>query len=178
MQVKRWRSDIMIIQQETVFVLGAGTSRPFNYPIGSELKVELCDVNSLQIAKLLTDTDGNQQEVEQRINKFKEHFRKSGLDSIDLFLKRNPNFTTLGKQLIAYVLLPKEKEDFLFDLNSEKNWYRFLLTNTLDSTFENIDQHKIHFITFNYDRSLEHYLFTSLCESYFSQKNEDEYAKK
>ncbi len=56
--------------------------------------------------------------------------------------------------LIAYTLLPLEREDRLFPAN---NWYRHLYDVI---GFENTepDSKDIKFVTLNYDRSLEHFL--------------------
>ena len=58
-----------------------------------------------------------------------------------------------------------------------KDWYYFLWNN-IDHSFENIDKHNIHFLTFNYERSLEQFLFTSLYNSYAGKKSAEDCAKK
>jgi len=45
------------------------------------------------------------------------------------------------------------------------DWYQYFC-DKLNTSFEEFDQNKISIITFNYDRSLEHSLFTALKNSY------------
>ncbi|MGA3283396.1 MAG: hypothetical protein ABSD57_02905 [Verrucomicrobiota bacterium] len=55
------------------------------------------------------------------------------------------------------------------------SWYEYLF-NQLDVSFEDFNQNQLRILTFNYDRSLEHFLFTALKNS--SGKSEDECAEK
>ena len=168
----------MIIKKNIVFVLGAGASAPFGYLTGNELTQKICyDLQPLGIAKLLTTENDERVDVEQAIIRLRENFERSGKQSIDLFLKDNPEYKNLGKQIIASILLPKENEDRLFDRKTENNWY-LPFWNTIDHSFENIDKHDFHFITFNYDRSLEHFLFTALYNSYSGKISSDKCAAK
>lgn len=161
-------------------MLGAGASEPFGYPFGEGLRKIICqELNYLQIAQMLTSDHEKDMvpDTERAINNFRTHFDKSGENSIDLFLKNNQEFRNLGKQLIAAALLHKENEPLLFRRDDGKNWY-IELWNNIDHTFENIDKHNMHFITFNYDRSLEHFLITALYNSYSGKKVMGECAKK
>lgn len=168
----------MIIKKNTVFVLGAGASAPFGYPTGNELTQKICyDSQPLGIAKLLTTENDERVDVEQTIIRLRQNFERSGKQSIDLFLKDSPEYKNLGKQIIASILLPKENEDRLFDRKNENNWY-LPFWNMIDHSFENIDKHDLHFITFNYDRSLEHFLFTALYNSYSGKISSDKCAAK
>lgn len=168
----------MIIKEKTVFVLGAGASHPFGYPTGGELKKIICDeLNSVGCSNLFSYEQDEQADYRVQIDKFKTHFKRSSENSIDLFLKKNPEFTRLGKKLIARILFPCEDEGRLFDLQNTENWCHFFW-NIIDNNFENIDKHHLHFITYNYDRSLEHFLFLSLYHSYAGKKSQQECAEK
>ena len=168
----------MIIKKNTVFVLGAGASAPFGYPTGNELTPKICyDLQSLAIAELLTTENEERVDVEKKIIHLRENFERSGKQSIDLFLKDSPEYKNVGKQIITSILLPKENEDKLFNRKNEDNWY-LPFWNMLDHSFENIDKHDFHFITFNYDRSLEHFLFTALYNSYSDKISADKCAAK
>ncbi len=57
-----------------------------------------------------------------------------------------------------------------------KNWYQYLWEE-LNDPFEHFGANKLSIVTFNYDRSLEHYMFTSLKNKY-PDKSVDEYAEK
>lgn len=168
----------MIIKKNIVFVLGAGTSAPFGYPTANELTRKICyDLQPLHIAKLLTTENDERVDVEQAIICLRQNFERSGKQSIDLFLKDSPEYKDLGKQIIASILLPKENEDRLFDRRNEDNWY-LSFWNMIDHSFENIDKHNFYFITFNYDRSLEHFLFTALYNSHSGKISTDKCAEK
>jgi len=78
----------------------------------------------------------------------------------------------LGKLAIANALIPFENIDSLFSTDS---WYK-LFFNMLNSKFNDFEKNKISFITFNYDRSLEQFLMTTLKNRY--QKSEQECALK
>ena len=97
----------------------------------------------------------------------------SAAPSIDSFLEhRGEDERYLGKLAIAYALIPFEKEERLFD---ESSWYPILL-NKLKFKFEDFEKNKLAFITFNYDRSLEHFLMTALSNQF--KKTEQEIAEK
>jgi len=61
---------------------------------------------------------------------------------------------------------PLEREGTLFDLETEEHWYRYLFNKMEARSLDEFRNNKISFITFNYDRSLEHFIFTSLKHSY------------
>lgn len=64
------------------------------------------------------------------------------------------------QSLIA--LFPFESEANLFTPRSDSgDWYRYL-SERLNPSFDEFEHNKLSIVTFNYDRSLEHYLFTSL----------------
>jgi hypothetical protein len=79
-------------------------------------------------------------------------------------------FPEVGKISIACALLPREKEHLLFE-QREGNWYEYLF-NKLNARFEELSQNALAVITFNYDRSLEHYLLTALRNSYGKTQEE------
>jgi len=90
-------------------------------------------------------------------------FLRSGQPSVDAFLERRPNFLGVGKLAIAYCLIPFEDEAKLYksEPNRGGDWYEHLSVK-LNTSFEEFGENKLSVITFNYDRSLEHYLLTSL----------------
>jgi hypothetical protein len=85
----------------------------------------------------------------------------------------------IGKFAIAYTLLPLERMEGLFDewharrvkpepdANVPGDWYELLYNMLTEGcTFEEITFADLGITTFNYDRSLEHYLHTVLRNSY------------
>jgi len=162
-----------MITKLTVFILGAGASYGFGYPLGKKL-VEIIlknfDPDNLDNAiELFTGLGFSEEEIIS----FRNQLRLSAAPSIDSFLEpRGEDIRYLGKLAIAYALIPFENEEPLFYDNS---WYSILF-NKINSSFENFDKNKVSFITFNYDRSLEYFLLTTLKNRY--QKTEQECAAK
>ena len=162
-----------MITKPTVFVLGAGASYSFGYPLGKNL---------LEIIIKNFDSDNSENAIELfkglgfsdvDITSFREKLRLSAALSIDSFLEsRGEDDRYLGKLAIANALIPFEKTDTLFYDNS---WYKTLLEK-LKITFNDFEKNKISFITFNYDRSLEHFLITAF-QNLFN-KTENEVAEK
>jgi len=99
------------------------------------------------------------------IEDFRNSLERSGRSSVDAFLEHRTEFLEVGKAAIAALLLPCEKEESLFDLNRDSRWYEYLFQK-LNAGFEDFANNRIAFITFNYDRSLEFYLFTALKHAY------------
>ncbi len=147
-----------MINKKTVLVLGAGASQHLGYPIGEKLLSDICQnlskediVQFQQLERLDFKKD--------EIFSFRESLIKSGVYSVDEFLENRQKFIKLGKTAIAQQLIPGENPDVLFASN--KNWYRYLLSG-MNTTLDRFSQNQISFITFNYDRSLEQFLFLSL----------------
>jgi hypothetical protein len=139
-------------------VLGAGASYPYGFPTAKELKGLICEAFSHPTAKASQLLGGSDDFFE-----FREAFLKSGQPSVDAFLERRPNFLNVGKLAIAYCLIPFEEEAKLYrpDPLRGGDWYEYLSVK-LNSPFEEFGSNKLAIITFNYDRSLEHFLLNSL----------------
>ena len=52
-----------------------------------------------------------------------------------------------------------------------ENWYKYLF-HKLDTRFEEFDKNSLSVLTFNYDRSLEHFLYTALLNTYGKTERE------
>jgi len=166
-----------MITNKTVFILGAGASQPFGYPTGRELRDNiLTNLMSPHQANNICwknryDRFSKLGFTEKDISKFRDEFSRSTLYSIDAFLENRPDFNEIGKIAIADTLIPYEDEGRLFA--TEKNWYSYLFNRMIPGcTFEKFAENKIAFITFNYDRSLEHYLYNALKNTYDKQISE------
>ncbi len=106
---------------------------------------------------------------EDHIDWFCKTLFMSGLRSIDAFLEHHPQFLKVGKMAIASVLVPREDEQELQGF-ATSDWYG-LLFNYLHTKFEEFGEN-LTVLTYNYDRSLEHFLLTSLRYSYQGMENE------
>lgn len=160
---------------KTILVLGAGASMPYGFPSGGTL----CDIVKVELRP--THAELRDMQVEPRpYEMFREELKTAGRGSVDAFLESRPDLLEYGKLAIALVLLPRERHNNLFDkwpnrrlqrVKPEKtgggHWYELMLNMlTQGRKFDEVDLTRLGVITFNYDRSLEHYLFTALKHSY------------
>ena len=93
-------------------------------------------------------------------------FMYSQMMSIDAFLARRPEYINIGKRAIAAVLLRCEHFSKLFTPEHPDHWYQYLFNEIAVESWEALDFSKLQIISFNYDRSLEHYLLTALRNAY------------
>ena len=172
-----------MITDKTVFILGAGASKPYGFPTAAELRSEIiynfpqmfnrAHAEFYSVPESQVDLSKNFQNV---INTFKH----SSTKSIDLFLSRNKQFYEIGKKIIAFLIASYEiKSTFREDVpKPEFDWYMQiydLLTNEITKAEDLVVKFKknnVSFITFNYDRSFEQFVYESLLYSFTSQRNE------
>jgi hypothetical protein len=176
-----------MISKNTVLILGAGSSMDFGFPSGDELAYEISRSGSQH---LIGNVFARENQIDPaEVKSFKNALSNSQL-SVDAFLENraDDSFRMIGKLAIAKVLLTCEKSNHLFIgkppyENFEKNrasnkrpsnWYKLLWkrlveapeqkTNedTLSHLFDRFGQNCLSVITFNYDRSLEHFLTAAL----------------
>lgn len=156
--------------EETVLVLGAGASEPYGFPLGNTLLREIVKNVRATPLEFLPGTPyvPDEDEVVLAMERFADKLLASGQGPIDAFLQRNRQDEQLrerGKFAVAKILM--EKEDHGFLIAKEGEWYQHLWHFMDDA--ENLDvfgENKLSIITYNYDRSLEHYLHTALTNSY------------
>ncbi|PRH81509.1 hypothetical protein C6N40_11875 [Arenimonas caeni] len=87
--------------------------------------------------------------------------------SIDAFLARRPEYQEIGKRAIASTLLSRESWMRLTRDPGDDDWYYYLFNRIASATrWEDLDLSWLKVVTFNYDRSLEHYLISALRHSY------------
>lgn len=144
-----------MIENKTVLIIGAGAHVPFGFPTGKQLKQDI-----------LKETAALFPHFKKEVEDLQKDFRHSLEDSIDAFLeKRHEQHLAIGKLLISSVLLKYEYKvkETIFDADPSKNWFAYVLNSKLrHRTLEEFVNAPISFITFNYDRSLEHLLHTAL----------------
>lgn len=162
----------------TIFILGAGASNDFGFSTGNSL-VQIIYNLFLDKTSFIHPGSNQKSYVDNGINpnyaallefgfefefitRFKDELYKSQLNSIDSFLENRPEYIDIGKLAIALGIIPFENETALFQ--TDNNWMRYVW-NRLGETLTGQSQKKIGFITFNYDRSLEHYLYIRLKNS-------------
>jgi len=163
-----------LIDKKTVFVLGAGASCPYGYPSGAILRKEICLDFKKYIAYLNDNfSDSSERQIKlENIQHFAKVFFKSSTPSIDLFLARNPHLATTGKYIIAFKIFDAEHSSrFNEEAREGQDWCFYLFNRLTESVttwdqFHNVSVGNIRFVTFNYDRSLEYYLYESLHNSF------------
>lgn len=84
--------------------------------------------------------------------------------SIDELLETREDLLSLGKVCIAKLILKYEYESRRHTNNL--GWYRNLFAYIKRNGFENIKNCGLNIITFNYDRSIEYFLFNSMKSTY------------
>ena len=119
------------------------------------------------------------------IRDFGTRLRASGSPSVDFFLMSSPSFMELGKAAIAAALMKLENEDELLyqdrhphanlpdgHLYASRGWYsvlwELLYEGCESSPDDLVSKNDVSFITFNYERSLEHFLHVRLRNTYES----------
>lgn len=153
-----------MIHRRTVFILGSGASAPFGFPLGRSLLLRVVDwiqrreANLYQVLAGCGFSDGHMQD-------FARELEMSMQPSVDAFLENRPEFLEVGKASIAAALIPYEAESNLLRSRSEPHWYEYLFSR-LGPTRADYEQGELSVITFNYDRSFEHFLFLSLRASF------------
>ncbi len=158
-----------MIIKNTVFILGAGASKPFGFPTGLELKYYILnqlEVKNSPMRSMLLQLIKDDIEIMEFCNSL----NKSGLLSVDSFLEHRTEFIKVGKLAIAYALINREDEQMLYQRNTGESWYEYLF-GKMNAPFDTFEENRVSFITFNYDRSLEHFLFNAL-QSLSNEKSE------
>jgi hypothetical protein len=170
-----------VINLPTLFILGAGASMPYGYPSGKQLRTEIVS-NFMPYFEKTFETDSS---ISLRqINDYRRKgitlanvFNKSSVESIDKFLSLNPSFADIGKLAITFFMLQHEKSSLFQEetIISGQDWYTHLF-NIMISSLKNpsdlkrFKENRVAFITFNYDRSLEYILYSSLNHAFWDNR--------
>lgn len=161
-----------MIKRNTVLVLGAGASQPYGFPLGWQLYDELCSISRR------LDDDANawlqQRGISlQRVQAFERALQYSGQNSIDAFLAHRGDLALVGKFAIALQICRRETELTLRP--AADDWYGHLwrqLSRDLHKGDAWAARSLLRIVTFNYDRSLEHFLYLAALHS-FDQSPEE-----
>jgi hypothetical protein len=155
-----------LITTKTAFVLGAGASKPYGLPLGLELYN-----NVIQHFGRNISGGGRKQDLldagypPAAIDAFVDALRLSGLTSLDAFLEKRTAFMDVGKAILAIEILRAENGGLLWATGVD-NWMQYLFSKMVTKTVEQFSENTMSFITYNYDRTLEQFLFHSLNNLY------------
>ncbi len=170
----------------------AGVWEDFNDGIGSFLhkskNFKPAEIkNSALLASMLygfLGGTGGPVSFQRHIMHFSRTLAKSNPSSIDEFLwdRTDPYFALIGKLCILLVLSQCESKDIFFPHRHQDHfifpscgWYKYLWGSMRDGIgrdFNRLKENKLKVLTFNYDRSLEHFLFTSMVSLYNRTRKE------
>ena len=140
-----------MIAKRTVFIVGAGASKPYGLPTGHELKWKIIsDYDQLLRSGYSGDDFDNKLEAARQLAR---DFRNSGQASIDQFLSQRTDIAPLGKLLIASALLPRERE--AMEYRPQNGDWLARLFGYFNHLPDRIINDNNVFIVFNYDRIVE-----------------------
>lgn len=153
-----------MIVEPTVLVLGAGASAPYGFPTGRRLLLEICRDLANEGTPLSQNMSscGYTRDVQKA---FEYALFSSMQTSVDAFLEKRPEFLDIGKAALSCALIPYERLDHVNNRTSTMQWYEYLF-NKMDSLWDEFGKNKLSIVTFNYDRSLEQFLFSALTHSF------------
>ncbi|HWD38297.1 MAG TPA: hypothetical protein VG944_05575 [Fimbriimonas sp.] len=148
---------------KTLFVLGAGASSGLGFPLGNQLKKELLNRLTDKGSQLLLALQSSGISA-HKTEKFARQLERAEFNTIDQHLREigNPETRMIGKRAVAYLIRMLENESALFHRDENpRHWYKFLADHFAQYP-DHATPNQLTFITFNYDRSLPHYLFETL----------------
>jgi hypothetical protein len=153
-----------MIERRTVLVVGAGASIPYKLPSGRGLRdLVLKRADDAHVLKAITSQGLDP--IQYR--KFLDELRTSGFSSVDAFLEERAQWIPYGKTVMAECLLRQESAKYLFPPHQPTDhWLEVLWQRLRSRTWEEFRQNQLSIISFNYDRLIEHYLFTVCATNY------------
>jgi hypothetical protein len=191
-----------MISKPTVFILGAGAHCPYGLPDGGSLYNQIIEklphkTKPRQLGVLGTSLNDlyvilYRQRLpppEARLVDFRNAMQGGGYPSIDRFMyehRKVEGFQDIGRLAVPYILRPLEfKERFLRGTvigktgadgkKVDQDWMSYLFKLMLDGTDGIEDffkQNQVAFITFNYDRTLEHFFYLRLKHTFHLEQPE------
>lgn len=155
-----------MIRSPTVLILGAGASAPFGFPCGRGLLTEISSaLHEGPFVSELKRQLGECGYASDLMEAFGRELSLSMQPSVDAFLEKRSEYVAVGKAAMACALIPYENQARLLRGPEGPHWYEYLFSQT-GTTLEQFRSSQLSVITFNYDRSLEHFLFLALKHSY------------
>lgn len=155
-----------MIKGRTAFVFGAGLSNEYGFPDGKELKGHILHLTSLdkqseemaQLSRLGHTFD--------KVKEFRKQFQLGRFTTIDEFIEQRASseMKQLAKAIVAIILVKLERPQAIDD-RAHSNCFYNLLFRQMFKDAKDIDSflnNPIAFVTYNYDRSLEYFLSTTI----------------
>ncbi len=168
-------------ESSNLLILGAGASMDYGFPSGVGLKkqaIELIDNSQTAEYKLLAEAGEKMGFDHTDLSIFNQKLKKAKLDnSIDAFIEANhgdkdiEKLTNIAKCIIALLIIACENPKKLD--KTQTSWYYELFKKmyTGRNSYGRFFDNKINFITFNYDRSLEQFLLSTVVNQFRPQSD-------
>jgi hypothetical protein len=168
-RLRRARSKM--IKNKTGFIIGAGASKSYEMPTGRELRDRI--ISQKANAGYFQGLKINGYD-KTKFESFCFSFEKSNVFSIDKYLNLHPEFMLEGKLTIAFTI--KQAEIHSYEILTKLDWLQYLYNSLIDDIpsndeYDKINQNKVYFCTFNYDRLLEYFIASSFFYSFNQNKN-------
>lgn len=157
-----------MFKNPTVLIVGAGGSIPYGFPSGYQLVKHLCEVNPGDVVQKFRSQNGFSPE---NVSDFCKALKYSAHASIDAFLGDRPDLKMIGQYLLAERLMFAEFDSTGRFEALDNDWYGALVR-CIAPKRDRIAENKLSIITFNYDRSLEFYLFRAIKARYNMEDKE------
>jgi len=162
-----------MIEPNTVLILGAGASHDYGYPLGDELIDKVLAVMDEEVfrAKVIdefnTSFTHSVHEIINNISKELSHPKPSSIDKY--IIRQKDNVKLIIRMALSKIILDCEESQS----KPVNDWY-LELYNTMSegtncSTFG--IKNNLSVISFNYDRSFEHFLYQKLIGDYGQEKH-------
>jgi hypothetical protein len=161
-----------MVETPTTLILGAGASMDYGFPSGQQLLRNIRSLSPDQRGQLSDIIQGLWElmpdEAEQTVAEFIESLKRADPPSIHDYLMQRlstnnaQRTVNLARLAIAQQMLVHQQNS---DLYPDRSWYRLLLEKLTEGNFVP-RKNRLSVITFNYDLSLEQYLFDAFRSRY------------
>jgi hypothetical protein len=149
-----------VLSKPTVLILGAGASQPYGFKTG---QAQLDWARSLDVSVLPTEIGPFPRTL---VPQLQSALRNTGERSIDAMLRADSPLLPAAKALMARDLLRAERSTIPLGPEKDAYWYRTLYAALPRSTLEEFRRAPVTIYTFNYDRSLDDFLWRALTQAF------------
>jgi hypothetical protein len=152
-----------LIKKRSVFVLDAGANVPYGFSTGEGL---LASARSLSVEQVKEKTCG--QLIDRQIYPLCRALADNFLPPIDALLEHRADLRLAGKKLMLSLLLDEETKAQKSQWRVDDDWMSLVFSQMAEdaATVGAFARNPVSFITFNYDRYLEHRLVRGLVARY------------